>query len=217
MAWIGSVLRGSASLLLAQLRLVYMPNSKRIAECAKCKRTMRIIAKNVCTTCYRENFQAKAECAKCTKLRVVRCNGMCGACYESHRLSMCSEKALAKKQYHKQYRSRPENKAKSLERSRKRCESAEYKRRLRKDHYAWRLAKYGLTLEAYERDASNGCHICASRDSLQVDHCHDTGLYRGILCGKCNKALGLFNDNLNSLKSAVNYLSKKVDTCLKSL
>ena len=39
-----------------------------------------------------------------------------------------------------------------------------------------------------------------------VDHCHETGKVRGILCAKCNKALGLFNDNLISLQNAFNYI-----------
>jgi hypothetical protein len=39
-----------------------------------------------------------------------------------------------------------------------------------------------------------------------IDHCHITGKVRGLLCSKCNKALGLFSDNLNTLEQALKYL-----------
>lgn len=41
---------------------------------------------------------------------------------------------------------------------------------------------------------------------MSVDHCHDTKKVRGLLCGKCNTALGLFEDNINSLEKAIEYL-----------
>jgi len=42
----------------------------------------------------------------------------------------------------------------------------------------------------------------------QLDHCHETGEFRGWLCKQCNTGLGNLGDNLESLKRAVNYLSK---------
>ena len=50
------------------------------------------------------------------------------------------------------------------------------------------------------------CGICASDKKLCIDHCHDTGKVRGRLCAKCNKALGLFHDNVEFLESAKQYL-----------
>lgn len=61
----------------------------------------------------------------------------------------------------------------------------------------YRLARYGFTLETFQAALdrqSNSCAICErafSDDNLPViDHCHATGLTRGILCTGCNTGLG---------------------------
>jgi hypothetical protein len=67
------------------------------------------------------------------------------------------------------------------------------------------LKRYGLTPEAYDsllESQGGGCAICGSTiaDSRgnrpHVDHCHDTGKVRGILCGRCNMGLGHFGDDI---------------------
>lgn len=55
---------------------------------------------------------------------------------------------------------------------------------------------------------SDVCDVCKSSDSLYVDHCHVSSKLRGVLCFKCNTALGLFGDNITTLKQAINYLEK---------
>ena len=57
------------------------------------------------------------------------------------------------------------------------------------------------------------CLICNKNDekALCVDHCHKTGKVRGLLCNKCNKALGLFNDNIELIKVAASYLERFKD------
>lgn len=44
------------------------------------------------------------------------------------------------------------------------------------------------------------------KSGLNVDHCHKTGEVRGMLCHNCNRALGLFQDDINLLKTAIEYL-----------
>jgi hypothetical protein len=59
--------------------------------------------------------------------------------------------------------------------------------------------QFGLSVEEYEQmvQAQGGvCLLCgkdgieAGRKRLPVDHCHSTGLLRGLLCGLCNRQLG---------------------------
>lgn len=73
------------------------------------------------------------------------------------------------------------------------------------------LREYGLTVAEYEDlvEAANGrCAICEEiNDRLEVDHCHETGVVRGMLCPRCNKALGLLDDSPASLRRAIEYLS----------
>ena len=64
---------------------------------------------------------------------------------------------------------------------------------------------------------NNLCAICKKEGfkinkntalNLVVDHCHVTGVVRGLLCHNCNRALGLFKDNIESLNTAILYLEK---------
>lgn len=69
-----------------------------------------------------------------------------------------------------------------------------------------------LTPEDYAvMDAAQGgrCAICGEKPSglrLHIDHDHATGRRRGLLCGSCNKGLGLFRDDPDRLLRAVWYL-----------
>ena len=54
-----------------------------------------------------------------------------------------------------------------------------------------------------------GCAICGEKtEDIVVDHCHDKNVYRGLLCQLCNRGLGNFKDNTDSLKRAIEYLNK---------
>ena len=67
----------------------------------------------------------------------------------------------------------------------------------------------------YEQQAGR-CAICKNPERLgddgelkllAVDHDHDTGRVRGLLCASCNMALGLFSDDMRNLASAITYLA----------
>lgn len=73
----------------------------------------------------------------------------------------------------------------------------------------------GITLEQYEEMLKNQNGVCCicnhiSEDGRQlcVDHCHNTGKIRGLLCNKCNAGIGFFKDRIDVLSSAINYLQK---------
>lgn len=84
-----------------------------------------------------------------------------------------------------------------------------YKAHVRKNN----LRKYGLTPETFDamlQEQGGKCLICRKelvegRD-LHVDHDHDTGAVRGLLCGLCNVGLGAFRDNPEFLRAAAAYI-----------
>lgn len=70
-------------------------------------------------------------------------------------------------------------------------------------------------LEQIENKLTNQrlCEICnqppSTNEVLSIDHCHTSGKFRGLICNPCNLALGLFRDNIDTLKNAIEYLSKQ--------
>lgn len=77
-------------------------------------------------------------------------------------------------------------------------------------------SKYGMTVEEYDilSEKQGGvCAICGKpepdqkRSRLCIDHDHETGKVRGLLCSQCNFALGNFNDDISSLLKAAEYLT----------
>lgn len=68
---------------------------------------------------------------------------------------------------------------------------------------------YGIDEVTFNRKlkAQNGlCRICKKKPAVHVDHDHKTDKVRGLLCGDCNRAIGLFNEDQESLKRAIVYL-----------
>jgi predicted restriction endonuclease len=79
--------------------------------------------------------------------------------------------------------------------------------------------KYGITVEQFNTLVDKQKSLCAicgihsdeTKIGLYVDHCHISGDIRGLLCQKCNNALGLFNDSLALVKRATYYLENYTD------
>ncbi|GGK67020.1 hypothetical protein Ppa06_23700 [Planomonospora parontospora subsp. parontospora] len=73
--------------------------------------------------------------------------------------------------------------------------------------------RYGITeAEADRMHAEQGglCAICREGEAEHVDHCHETGRVRGLLCFNCNNGLGHFRDDLRVMDLAVLYLLGQV-------
>lgn len=70
--------------------------------------------------------------------------------------------------------------------------------------------QYGITFVEYaarNRDQNGLCLICKHPcQKLCVDHCHKSGVVRGLLCRKCNTGLGSFNDDFSTLIRAAHYI-----------
>ncbi|MEW5810262.1 MAG: endonuclease VII domain-containing protein [Actinomycetota bacterium] len=83
-----------------------------------------------------------------------------------------------------------------------------------------RSKKFDITHDEYlaMREAQNNlCAICGLPETdairgqvinLAIDHCHRTGEIRALLCGRCNKAIGLMLDDPERLRAAADYLEK---------
>ena len=85
----------------------------------------------------------------------------------------------------------------------------------------WRrdlFRRYGITYEDYtglQTKQDHKCAICGSPEAgnsrtngkLFVDHCHTSGKVRGLLCSKCNHAIGLLNDDTDLLRKSIKYLN----------
>lgn len=89
------------------------------------------------------------------------------------------------------------------------------------------MNEYGIDGEWYEKkyESQDGlCGICrkwhpksweVKSGGLVVDHCHETGKVRDLLCGRCNNAIGQFKEDKTSLVMAINYLWKHTDSWKK--
>lgn len=90
-------------------------------------------------------------------------------------------------------------------------DTVEYKRYQRE---CYDKSQYGLLPEQKAKmiaEQNNSCAICRypfgqKVGDMHVDHCHSTGRVRGLLCDKCNRGLGYFCDEPESLSKAADYV-----------
>jgi predicted Fe-S protein YdhL (DUF1289 family) len=97
----------------------------------------------------------------------------------------------------------PDRRAKVVKRFAQKESTKKYRRE-------WGLQKrFGITQEQYDlllEKQARKCAICQKIRLLVVDHCHTTGKVRGLLCGSCNRAIGLLKDSSESAQRAASYL-----------
>lgn len=133
--------------------------------------------------------------------------------YQRHReqrLLACKLRRLARREYHVEY-------------------SRQYYRKHRDRHLASSYRNnlrrlYGITPEQHKAlfaEQHGLCAICSSdihgKRRAHLDHDHCTGRIRGLLCGKCNRALGYFDDDARRLESAITYLRRATEALVGDL
>lgn len=99
------------------------------------------------------------------------------------------------------YATDPEYRQRCLDRDKTKARERELKR------------KYGLSLQDFDAILAHqggACAICREKFSKtpQVDHCHATNVVRGLLCDDCNKGLGCFDDDIDIMQAAIDYLER---------
>ncbi len=92
----------------------------------------------------------------------------------------------------------------------------EYRSKVKKTNRIWRLRKcYNMTLEDYDnmfKEQDGVCFICKQPEELNqrlcVDHDHETGKIRKLLCNQCNRVLGYTKENVTLLKEFIKYIRR---------
>lgn len=119
------------------------------------------------------------------------------------RKTFCSRKCI-----HDFWYSKPENKEAKKARS-KNWEVRKPEKQLAKKLKFY----YNMTVEQFNQmlASQNGVckiceRICPTGRRLSVDHDHKTGKIRGLLCSKCNKGLGSFEDSIHNIEKSILYL-----------
>lgn len=109
-------------------------------------------------------------------------------------------------EYRAKYRSDPVKRARE-----KALNAANMKAKRQRNLIAERKQRrqYDGCTDATGESPDGPCQICGTHATpLHFDHDHATGLFRGWLCGNCNRALGLFRDDPLRLELAAVYLRK---------
>ena len=188
-------------------------------KCKECGENKKIVARGLCHKCYSLDIQKRktAVCRGCGKLKPIKSRGLCVKCAQRNvrnghtnytrpikgtkLCTICGRKPVHAKDrctacYGKLLRERNPDKFLNAE--------------LKKN--------YGITLEVYNEilENQNGkCALCGAEANdtingkvarLAVDHNHETGEIRGLLCGNCNRGIGNLQDSTEILTKAIDYL-----------
>ena len=83
------------------------------------------------------------------------------------------------------------------------------------EHRSYLKIRYGITIEQFNETLARQdgcCAICGTDDpgwgKWHVDHCHETGIVRGLLCHPCNTGMGMLRDSKSLLRKAIAYLEE---------
>ena len=85
-----------------------------------------------------------------------------------------------------------------------------------KNPWQWIQTRFNVDKEQAKElwlRSQTSCNICGKSwdgesEKLCIDHCHTTGVIRGILCKNCNHVLGHARDSIQTLERAIEYLKE---------
>lgn len=159
--------------------------------------------KGRCLPCYRQRGRKILPCLDCGKAR----HSTYKRCFECHlafnESQKCNESGCDNNRH------RTQSKCKECYRL--------FGRRHRHYHTDYKLkTRYNITIEDQKemlRRQNNSCAACkiAFKNGLDthLDHCHRTGKIRGLLCRRCNTALGIVHDSASRLHLLIDYLESE--------
>lgn len=80
----------------------------------------------------------------------------------------------------------------------------------RKDYHY--LKNYNITRADFHKmqEEAGGCEVCGDTNTV-LDHCHDSSEIRGVLCNRCNQALGLMRDDPVLIRGLADYMDRHMD------
>jgi len=191
--------------------------AEKLKTCGKCKEAKSLAEFFIARTSRHSHGRA-AICKDCYSIyqkgyrnlnhaKIIERDREYGRKNLARRVKLHREKGYNKKYYHR-------HQVKELERHEK------YNQQDGTRGVRWRAylkRQYGITHEDYElllKTQGGKCAICrrAPLDgvTLHIDHDHVTLKIRGILCGSCNRLIGIAGESVVRLRSAINYLLARV-------
>jgi hypothetical protein len=151
-------------------------------------------------------FALKATNCKTCKVKIVYAAKECRSCYDKTLKARNPEYKQAQRDNHAKWAAKNRKKLNAYGKTWLAKKDPDWLRD------AWLRKKYGISLDIFNEmfeSQKGACKICFRAGlTLCVDHCHETGKVRGLLCRRCNYGLGYFSDNLESFKNIIIYLEE---------
>lgn len=177
--------------------------------------------KGMCKRCYQKNYQSAGlrpeKPASCHPEKALYSRGLCATCYEQAYRSDKPRPDGYMVEYHGKLKEEHPHKVEEAY-QRRRSDPVKRKRDARTSLASHYKNKYGMTIDEVHslfHSQDRKCALCKDtldEKTMMVDHCHETGRVRGILCRRCNSGLGFLGDTAQALGRALEYLKRSADT-----
>lgn len=158
-----------------------------------------------------QEAKLKSKVAKCHPDKKLFAKELCRSCYEKQLRHNNPAYAERQRNNTRDWIEKNQEKYKQSQKEWRAKQDPDYLRQYKRMK---KLETYGLTPDDYDemlRNQNGLCAICnksATDKALAVDHCHETGRVRGLLCFICNFGLTWFSENSEMLSRASDYVRK---------